>query len=204
MSELSKQQKATLVEQAFAQGSAEYIAARRAMVAGFVERNYSFKGAFDINRKAFGADMLKTPANILWTPPYFLLSGLGKLSQKVSKGKLGKGLSKLPSGFKTDVEREISWRIHNQLLELPYVDGELSCERNALFENILNQDCLQDVFSESFEIIAELVNDEAGKQALEDKLCQYVDSRKAASELSSVLLSVAAGYAANKSVSLGR
>lgn len=203
MSEVVIAEQRNLVELSVNQGIREYIDARRVLIDDFVERNYSFKGAFAINRKAFGRDMLKTPANILWTPPYFLLSGVGKLAQKVSNGRFDFGLSKLPSGFKTDVEREVTWRIHEQLLQLPFDDGVYKSEKNALFETILNQSTLQPVFAQSLDIIAELVNDESGQQALEQKLVKYVDSRKAAAELSSVLLSVAAGYAVNKSVSLG-
>lgn len=203
MSSLTLDQKQSLIEQAVEQGTLQYIEQRRQKIPEFIERNYSFKGAFEINRKAFGKDMLKTPANILWTPPYFLLSGVGKLSKKVTKGKVGDALTRLPSGFQTDVEREITWRIHNELLQLPFDDGVNKSDTNALFETILNQACLQSVFEQSFEIIAEILDDDAGQKALEDKLAQYVDNRKAAAELSAVLLSVAAGYAANKGVSLG-
>jgi len=184
-------------------GIEQYLSTRREMVGDFVENNYSFKGSFNLNKKAFGLDMLKTPANILWTAPYFLLSGTGLLLNKLSKQRFGKRLTQLPAGFKTAVEREVSWRIYSQLLELPYQDQEKKHEGNALFDAILQQPQLSDLFDESFQIIANLINDQHGQDKLNEHLSAYVDSRKAASELSCVLISVAVGYLANRGVNLG-
>lgn len=191
------------VSQAVTAGVKQYAESRRKMVPEFVESNYSMSGAFELNKKAFGLDMLRTPANILWTPPYFLLSQSGKLAKKISKGKFGESLERLPSGFKTDVENEVTWRIHTQLLELPYQDDERNYQGNALFSSILEQPELKVVFEESFQLIADIVNDEKGLLKLQKNLENYVDSRKAAAELSSVLVSIATGYVANKGVNLG-
>lgn len=202
MAEWSQQQ-LDAVRQAVEAGVVKYIEQRRQMVPEFVERNYSMSGAFELNKKAFGLDMLKTPANILWTPPYFLLSQSGRLVKKLSNNRFGNSLTELPAGFKTDVEREVAWRIHTELLELPFDDESRKFERNSLFETILEQPELAEVFADSFHLIASIVDDEKGLAKLQDNLASYVDSRKAAAELSSVLVSVASGYVANKGVNLG-
>lgn len=203
----SKPEQKALVEQAVENGTRRYIQSRRDMIERFVERNYSFSGALELNKKAFGLDMLKTPANILWTPPYFLLSGTGRLMKKLTKDKVGQGLSTLPAGFQTDVEKEVVWRLHSQLLELPYREGDREGDRefkdNRLFEMILAEESLTSIFEPGLKALAALEGDEAGKARLESNLTAYVDSRKAAAELSSAMISMAAGYVANKSINFG-
>ena len=201
--ETSHDSREELIQRAVEAGSTRYIQSRRDKVDEFVEQNYSFAGALELNKKAFGLDMLKTPANILWTPPYFLLSGAGKLMQKFSGDKLGGTLSELPAGFQTDVEREVTWRLHTQLLELPYEDGERKFHDNRLFEMILEDESLTAIFEPGLKALAALEQDEAGKARLAKNLTAYVDSRKAAAELSSAMISMAAGYMANKSLNFG-
>ncbi len=50
----------------------------------FVDQNYSFSGAWRINKKAFGRDMLRAPANVVWSIPFLVIKGLG-----YSAGKIG-------------------------------------------------------------------------------------------------------------------
>ena len=46
-----------------------YLAERRARVAPFTRRHFSFRGALRINRWALGKDLLRTPTNVLWSIP---------------------------------------------------------------------------------------------------------------------------------------
>lgn len=191
------------VSQAVEQGIIRYLDSRRLLVDEFVENNYSFNKAWNLNKKAFGLDMLKVPANILWTPPYFLLNGTGRLLTKAGKKKLGAQLTSLPAGFSTDVEKEVSWRIHTQLLELPYQQQDRVFTDNRLLAMILEDESLLALFDDSLNALAALVNDKQGKEKLADNLTAYVDSRKAAAELSAAMISMATGYVANKSINFG-
>ena len=76
-------------------------------------------------------------------------------------------------------------------------------EQNRLLETILAQPQLHSVFSQSLANISRLAADEAGKASLINNLQRYVDSRKAAAELSAILVGAAAGYAANQTVNVG-
>ena len=198
----SKQQK-QLIEQSIQSGMQSYIKQCHERVNDFVRTHYGFKGAFAINKKAIGLDMLKTPLNIIWTAPYFLLSNSGKLSQRLSNNKFGQRLSSLPAGFTTDVEKQVQWLIYDELLQLPYQQADRQSQHNALFDCILQQPQLITLFSDSFSQIAKLAEDTEAKLQFEQQLAQYVDSRKAAAELSSVLIAAASGYVANRGVSLG-
>ena len=55
-----------------------YISTRRQRIPAFVARNFSFKGALALHRKAVGRDLYRSPLNIAWALPYMisrLLSG---------------------------------------------------------------------------------------------------------------------------------
>ncbi|MBU2883857.1 hypothetical protein KO525_04935 [Psychrosphaera sp. B3R10] len=192
-----------LVSDVVERGLSRYFSSRHELVDQFVENNFSIKPAFELNKKAFGLDMLKTPLNILWTPPHFLLSGTGRILKRVSNNRLGDRLVKLPAGIKTDVEQEVAWRVQTQLLELPYEQGPRKFTENRMLAMILEDDKLNALFDQSLMQLADLVGNESGQRALAEKLLVYVDSRKAAAELSSAFVALAAGYAANKSVNFG-
>jgi len=195
--------KQDIAKTAVENGIRKYILSRRDKVDSFVEDNYSFASAVELNKKAFGWDMLKTPANILWTPPYFLLSSAGKLTEKLTDKKFGASLSQLPAGFETDVEKEVTWRIYTQLLELPYEAKNREFGGNRLLAMILEEEGLSEVFEESLAALAQLAGDKEGQDKLAEKLSAYVDSRKAAAELSAAMISMAAGFVANKTLNFG-
>lgn len=192
-----------LVSAIVERGLARYFLSRHELVDQFVENNFSVKPAFELNKKAFGLDMVKTPLNILWTPPHFLLSGAGRIIKHVTKDRYGHTLVKLPAGIKTDVEQEVAWRVQTQLLELPYEQGTRKFNDNRMLAMILEDEELNTLFDKSLMQLSELVGNEAGQQALAEKLLVYVDSRKSAAELSSAIIALAAGYAVNKTVNFG-
>jgi hypothetical protein len=202
MFEWNDDQKAE-VAQAVEDGIRAYLASRRDRIDAFVDKTFSLPHAWRLNKKAFGWDMLKTPVNILWAPPHFLLSGMGNLLLRATGQRFGSRLARLSSGFQTAVERELAWRIYSEFLELPYADGQRTYSDNRLLAMILEQPKLAPIFDESLAAMALLQKDVQGKQRLTDQLMQYVNSRKAASDLSSALISMAAGYIANKSINLG-
>ena len=55
---------------AFDRAIAAYIRSRKEKVPAFVARYFSFKGALQLNKKAFGADLCKVPLNVAWSVPY--------------------------------------------------------------------------------------------------------------------------------------
>ena len=190
-----------LIQQAVDTGIAKYIASRREKVDVFVENNFSVKEAWQLNKAAFGYDLLKAPANVIWSPFYFILSLSSKGMSKVSKGKVQ--LNNLPAGFSTAVEKEVQWRVYNNFLELPIEIDARQSEKNKLLEIILTDESLQPIFEQGLLAIADLAQDSNGESTLTENLLNYVDSRKAASELSATLIGAATGFATTKSLQLG-
>ena len=193
----------TLVSQAVDAGIRDYIQSRRGSVDEFVDKHFSFRGALELNRRAFGYDLLRAPANLAWTPLHFLLKGVGKGAQHVGLTSVSDKLSDLPAGIRTDIEKEIQWRIYTEFLQLPFEQDDRASQHNALLDSILSQPVLRPVFEESLTRLAKLANDEAGKASLTENLSTYVNSRKVAAELSAILVGAAAGYTANQTFNVG-
>ena len=193
----------SLVTSAVDSGIRQYLAETRQSVDGFVDSHFSFKGALELNRKAFGYDMLRAPANLAWTPLNFVLKGVGKGAGKLGFQQFSDKMSDLPAGLRTDIEQELEWRVYTEFLGLPCQQADREYQQNRLLETILAQPQLHAVFSQSLAKIAQLANDEAGKASLINNLQRYVDSRKAAAELSAILVGAAVGYAANQTINVG-
>lgn len=195
--------KKDIINQAVEHGIERYIAECRSAIPSFCQDTFSLIGAWDINKKAFGKDILKAPANVVWTPLYFLGTGLGKGLGKLKLDKASKALADLPAGFTTDVELEVQWRIYTQFIKLPYQQENRSFTDNRLLEIILEDESLAPIIDQSMASISQLTQDEAGKNILTDRIYEYTDSRKAASELSSTLIGTATGYLTSKTLNFG-
>ena len=195
--------KKAIINLAVEHGIERYIHECRAAIPEFSQTTFSFVGAWDINKKAFGKDILKAPANVVWTPFYFLGTGISKGLGKLKFDKASKALADLPAGFTTDVELEVQWRIYTQFIKLPFQQGDREFTDNRLLEVILEDENLAPIIDQSMESISQLTADDDGKDVLTDRIFEYTNSRKAASELSSTLIGTATGYLTSKTLNFG-
>ncbi|HRD66493.1 MAG TPA: hypothetical protein PKY50_10095 [Candidatus Competibacter sp.] len=191
------------ISTAVTEATRQYLAERRIRVAPFTQKHFSLRGALRINRCALGKDLLRTPANVLWMVPYLLAQGGAALSRKLRLNTISQRLAHLPTGFKTDVEREVEWLIYSELLELPFEQGERRCSRDALLEGILAHPTISELLVPELLRLDQLAHRENFRQRLEDYLGTYTNSRTAAADLSSSLLGLAAGVAAFKQFTPG-
>jgi hypothetical protein len=184
-----------LIERAVEHGTAHYIASREARVPAFIDRHFSWRGAFRLHKKALGRDLLKVPVNLFWAPSAILAHASGALLNRLGAEKLGRSLARVPAGLETDVEKEVNWLIYTELLELPYVqDGRVS-EKDALLEAILNEPELAAVCTDYLETIQRKAQAPGFREALERNLAEYGKGRLAATDLTNSILALAAGYA---------
>lgn len=105
------------IESAITRGAQRYFDACRAEVPAFVDRHFQYPGAFRTNRAALGGDMIRAPVNLLWAPVY----GLVCLFRAMIRGPrsltgVDNLLSRVPDGLTTRVQRHISDRILQELL----------------------------------------------------------------------------------------
>ena len=124
---------------AFDRAIADYIRSRREKVPEFVAKYFSFKGAMQLNKKAFGADLYKVPLNVAWSVPYLSMKVSAALFKKLGLDKIPGRIDKIPPGFETRVQKEINWLIFTDLLELPYSQKDRTFHNDALLAEIIDQ-----------------------------------------------------------------
>jgi hypothetical protein len=173
-----------------------YLNTRRARVNAFCRRHFSIRGAARLNRKALGKDLLRSPANVIWAGPYLLARSAARLSGRLGMRRISDWLTRLPPGFRTDVEREVEWLIYTELLELPIQQKNRQSTQDALFGEILGHPDLTRLFIPVLQSLNQLAQQESFRRNLENFLMTYTTSRTAAAELTGTLLNLAAGAAA--------
>jgi hypothetical protein len=172
-----------------------YVAERRARIQGFVDANFSLPGALRLHREALGADLLRAPANVALVPPY-LATQLGAPSLGgLGARRAARWLRSQKLFLTTDVARELTFRLHRDLLELPYDDGVRRTERDALAEAILaDQRLAQALAAIQGRQRQQRGGPEAGAR-VRDMLETYAGARTAAADLFNNALLASTGAA---------
>ncbi|WP_455212417.1 DUF6635 family protein [Kaarinaea lacus] len=192
-----------IISRAVIQGARDYFAARRQRVAPFVEKHYSLKGALLINRKAIGKDLLRAPANLLWAMPYLGIQASSFVLRKARLQSLSDWLTKTPPGFRTRVQQEIEWLVRTELFELPFEQGDRHFDHDALLSAILAQPELSELLVGYLEKINYLRDKPDFLNQLTQHLSAYTNTRSAAADLASGVLSLSAGAVAFKQLTPG-
>lgn len=191
----------SLVNRAVDDGISRYIDARKAKAPAFVADHFSLKGALKLHKKAFGKDLYKGPLNILWSVPSIMFRMTASAFKKLGGKKVSEQLEKLPKGFQTDVQKEVSWLIYTELLEIPYAQEHRASNIDALLNEILSDKELSKWMAQLLSKIHDQSKEPTYRKALEKNLEEYATSRTAASELAGNILTLSAGYTAfNKAI----
>ena len=185
-----------LIQKTVEESIRKYIDSRKAMIPGFVEQYFSFKGSLKLHRKAFGADLFKVPINVFWSIPLFLIKTTAATLKVMGVGRLSERLNRIPAGLHTRVQEEINWLIYTRLLALPYRQGHRESVYDALLVEILSHPDLATLFADYLEVIARRSNDNHFRRRMEDNLAAYATGRVAVADLTNSIIAMAAGYAA--------
>lgn len=185
-----------IVTEAVNSGIDRYIASRKAKVPDFIERHFSFKGTLQLHRKALGSDLYKAPLNLFWLIPQTINKLTLYLLKKTGATRIASILKRLPSGWETDVQKEINWLIYTELLELPYQQDDRESTKDALLEEILSAPDLNALLAGYLERIRQKSTDPKFRQTLEHNLQEYATSRIAVSELANSLITLSTNLAA--------
>jgi hypothetical protein len=172
-----------------------YAAERRARVQGFVDVNFSLIGSLRLHREALGLDLLRSPANLALVPPFLVMqlgaAGLGGLRAR----RAARWLQSRKLFLRTDVARELTFRLHRDLLELPYDDGVRRTERDALAEAILADQRLALPLAAISERLQQQRDGPEAEARLRDMLETYAGARNAAADLFNNALLASTGAA---------
>jgi hypothetical protein len=189
---------ATADQQALAQqivddGIRRYFEDRRARIGAFVDKNFSLRGSARLHRAAVGWDIARAPLNLTMAGPQIGLLVAAQAARKIGAPRLAAHLGSKRLTVHTEVGKELAWRLHADLLELPYRSGKRVSSRDALAETILSDPRVVAALRPALEVIARRGDDPALRRRLEDALAEYGRTRAAATEITTALLSLGAG-----------
>ena len=194
-SQVSEEQRQVILKAVNA-GIENYIQTRKAKVPAFVAKYFSFKGALKLHRKALGKDLYKAPLNVLWLAPLATVKVSSWILKKAGAGKMAQRLDALPTGFQTDVQKEINWLIYTELLELPYQQESRTSTKDALLAEILQDRELASVIDSYLTEIHKKSAAPDFRRTLEKNLQGYANSRTAAAEIAGNIITLSSSYIA--------
>ena len=180
-----------------------YIAARHERVAAFVDRHFSLIGSLRLHRRALGRDLVRAPANVLLMLPYLGMQAGGAALHRLGARATARRLRGRRLFLDTDVGRELTWRLHTELLELPYDDGGRRSARDALAETILADARIAPAVEALAALARRHADDPERRARLRQMLDAYAGTRAAAADLVNNVLLASAGMAAFQKLTPG-
>src|SRR5215471_415694 len=176
---------------------------RRSRVSAFVDRRFSLAGSLALHRKALGWDVLKAPLNIVLAVPYIGIKLTAGITRTLGAKQVSRYLASRRILLETAVGREIEWLILTELLELPFRQGYRIARKDALAETILASPHVRSALSEAFEAIDRRGDHPAFRKQLEQTVATYKETRAAAAEITTTLITLGTGATALKQVTPG-
>lgn len=178
------------------QAITRYAIHRRAQVSDFVNRTYSWKNAPSLHRHALGWDLARAPANLVLAGATGVARLGGAAARGVGARRLGDRLGRFQVLLDTDVGKEVAWRLHADLLMIPYKQKGRATLGDALFDEILKDVRVTQHLNHVTEAVAAESDKRAFQSRLNRVLSEYVGARAPATDIAAALMSASIGYAA--------
>ena len=192
-----------LARQIVDDGVRRYFNDRRQRIQPFVDKNFSLRGSVSLHRAAVGWDIARAPFNLAMAAPRVALLAASHAARKLGAPRLAAELGGRRLEVHTAVGQELAWRLHADLLELPYQSGDRVTARDALAETILSDSRVVAALTPALEALGTTGDDPALRRRLEDAMTQYGRTRAAATEITTALLSLSAGALALRKLTPG-
>jgi len=182
---------------------ARYCESRRAKIEEFAKENFSFLGSLRLHRYAVGLDMIRAPANLAMSAPFLTTQIIAAGCRAAGRKQSAAWLESRRFYLKTDVARELEWRLFVDYLELPYTQGSRVSERDALAEELLRDPHLEDAIAEQLQASGVQGHDAEFRAWLSGALNTYQSTRVSSADMSNALLSAGVGAVAFKQLTPG-
>ncbi len=199
----SEAQVKAVIRHALQHGSHRYLCGCDARVQAFVDRHYSLRGSLKIHAHALGWDILRVPINILWSAVTLLLSGVGGLAGLLRWHSIKRWVKRMPAGMLTDMDRQISWLVVTELLQLPYEYRGNVSEKDALMEEIVKDPGLQRLLTQRLDAVETSLKGADFQQRLQLKLAEYGATRTGSADLASNTMLLISSHLAMGQASFG-
>ena len=184
-------------------GVRRYFDDRRKRVDPFVDRNFSLRGSIRLHRAALGWDIARAPLNLAMAGPQVGLLVASHAARKLGAPRLAAQLGGTRLLVQTAVGKELAWRLHADLLELPYRSDDRVSTRDALAETILSDPRVVAALTPALEAIGGRGNDPALRRRLEAAMAEYTRTRAAATEITTALFTLGSGALALRKLTPG-
>ncbi|MEA2776988.1 MAG: hypothetical protein QOF90_2394 [Acetobacteraceae bacterium] len=192
-----------LIEQIVDDGVRRYFNERRQRIGAFVDRNFSLRGSIRLHREAVGWDIARAPLNLAMAAPQVGLLVAAHAARKLGAPRLSAELGSKRLVVHTAVGNELAWRLHADLLELPYRSGDRVTAKDALAETILSDPRVVAALAPALQALGTTGDDPALRQRLEMAMTEYARTRAAATEITTALMSLSAGALALEKLTPG-
>ena len=192
-----------LAESAVQRGIERYLCDLEARIVPFVDRNFSMTGSLELHRRAVGLDLVRAPANVALAFPYLAARGAGALARAARAPRTAAWLHRQNPFLETDVGAELKWRLHVEFLGMPYASDtpiHRESREDRLAAMILSDPTLDAELRYHLEQIGRAGADPAFRESLTRKIETYTESRVAAAEMTTAILSVGLGAVAFKQI----
>ncbi|TNE57678.1 MAG: hypothetical protein EP340_07790 [Alphaproteobacteria bacterium] len=191
-----------LARQIVDQAMTRYFNKCRDRIPEFVDRHFSPKGAWALNKKAFGRDLYRAPLNVALVGPALGAKAAAKGIDKIAKTKFSDKFGDKRFYFQTDVANELEWFIYTDLLEVPYAQPGRHSDRDALAEEIFGHGKFIGALEEAVEQ-AVAASGARNRHQLEHLLSTYLETRAANAEVVNLAVCLTAGAALAHKVTPG-
>lgn len=172
-----------VIRNAIENGARRYTRGCESRINDFVRRHYSFRGSLGIHAHAVGWDVVRVPINIIWSLVNIVLALVGILAGLARLKKLKAWINKIPPGLKTDMDRQISWLVVTELLQLPHEHQGRRCEQDGLMEEITKEPSLRLLLDKKLDVFVALSKQPGFEKRLKAKLGEYGATRTGSADL---------------------
>jgi hypothetical protein len=184
-------------------GVRRYFDERCKRIGPFVDRNFSLRGSIRLHRAAVGWDIARAPLNLTMAAPQVGLLVASHAARKLGAPRVAAQLGSRRLVVHTAVGKELAWRLHADLLELPYRSGDRMTAKDALAETILADPRVAAALAPALAAIGTTGHDPALRRRLEAAMAEYTRTRAAATEITTALFSLGAGAFALRKLTPG-
>lgn len=182
---------------------ARYCKTRQGRIDRFARENFSFLGSLRLHRHAIGLDMIRAPANLAMSAPFLTSRIVAAGCRKVGRKRAADWIESRRYYLKTDVARELEWRIFVDFLELPFAQGQRVSERDALAEELLRDPRVEGAISEHLKASGVKGDNPEFRAWLSGALNTYQSTRVSSADMSNALLSAGVGAVVFKQLTPG-
>ncbi|MBT3928263.1 MAG: hypothetical protein HOM52_17045 [Rhodospirillaceae bacterium] len=194
---------AALAREIVQEAVTRYCKKRESRIDSFARENFSFLGSLRLHRHAVGLDMIRAPVNLAMSAPFLTSRIVAAGCRKAGRKEAAEWIESRRYYLKTDVARELEWRLFVDFLELPFAQGARTSERDALAEELLRDPRVEGAINEQLKSAGVKGDDPEFRAWLSGALNTYQSTRVSSADMSNALLGAGVGAIAFKQLTPG-